>query len=199
MLTSTLFKQIMLLSPLVSLANSPSLRRFAHRQILNCQYTTKSSSKVRLFMRNLSSSSTSDDNNGINGSTKGSSDILKSTAATTQWKRKHYQTIEDKFQSNKDTTINTTNTPNSNESADDINQSKDKDEPLSIESYEDVQPMWKEMESRVTKRRSLTLDERKGISGRRNIRKSDEDVWLSAGVYDDEGSSEDSSKDDEKD
>jgi len=149
-----------------------------------------------LFMRNLSSS-TSDDNNNTNG-INGSSDILKSAAATTQWKRKHYQTIEDKFQSYKDTT---TNTPiNCNESAtDDTNQSKeDKYEPLSIESYEDVQPMWKEMESRVTKRRSLTLDERKGISGRRNVRKSDEDVWLSAGVYDDDSSSEDSGEEDDK-
>ena len=150
-------------------------------------------------MRNLSSSSTSDDNtNGINGSTNGSSsEILKSAAATTQWKRKHYQTIEDKFQSNKDTTnTNTTNTPiNSNES--DTKQSKT-DEPLSIESYEDVQPMWKEMESRVTKRRSLTLDERKGVSGRRNVRKSDEDVWLANGVYDDDSSSEDNDEEDDK-
>ena len=159
----------MMLSPLTSLANT-SLRRLAHRQILNCQYTTI-----------LSSSTSDDDNNGINGSTNGTSDILTSAAATTQWKRKHYQTIEDKFQSNKDTTTNTSNTPiNCNESVDDTNQSKekDKDEPLSIESYEDVQPMWKEMESRVTKRRSLTLEDRKGLSGRRNVRKSDEDVWL---------------------
>ena len=149
-------------------------------------------------MRNLSSStSADDDNNGINGSTNGTSDILTSAAATTQWKRKHYQTIEDKFQSNKDTTNTTSNPLNCNESVDNTNQSKDKDEPLSIESYEDVQPMWKEMESRVTKRRSLTLEDRKGVSGRRNVRKSDEDVWLSAGVYD-ESSSEDSGKDDDK-
>ena len=187
----------MFLSPLTSLANSPSLRRFAHRQIVNYQYTTKLSSKSRLFIRNLSSSTSDDDTNGINGSTNGgSSDILKSAAATTQWKRKHYQTIEDKFQSSKDTTDNTTNTPPPINESIDTNQSKT-DEPLSIESYEDVQPMWKEMESRVTKRRSLTLDERKGVSGRRNIRKSDEDVWLSAGVYDD-SSSEDSGKEDDK-
>ena len=120
-------------------------------------------------MRNLSSSTSDDDNNGINGND--SSDILKSAAATTQWKRKHYQTIEDKFLSNKDTT-NTTNTPtNCNESTDDTTNQSKPDEPLSIESYEDVQPMWKEMESRVTKRRSLTLDERKGVSGRINVRK----------------------------
>jgi len=185
----------MLLSPLSSLANT-SLQRFVHRQIVNCQYTTKSSSKIRLSIRNLSSSASDDDNGIINGSTNGSSsDILKSAAATTQWKRKHYQTIEDKFQSNKDTTNTTNTSTNCNES--DTNQSTKSDEPLSIESYEDVQPMWKEMESRVTKRRSLTLDERKGVSGRRNVRKSDEDVWLANGVYDDESSSEDNDKDDD--
>lgn len=60
---------------------------------------------------------------------------------------------------------------------------------MEIDSYEDVQPMWKEMESRVTRRRSLTLDQRGGVSGRRNVRKSDEEFWLEAGVYggDDEG------------
>ena len=45
------------------------------------------------------------------------------------------------------------------------------------------------MESRVTKRRSLTLQQLKqrgGISGRQNIRKSEEDFWEKAGVYDKE-------------
>ena len=56
-------------------------------------------------------------------------------------------------------------------------------EPLQIDNYEDVQPMWKEMESRVTRRRSLTLEQRGGKTGRRNVRRSDEDVWLEAGVY----------------
>lgn len=46
--------------------------------------------------------------------------------------------------------------------------------------------MWKEMESRVTRRRSLSLEQRGGVSGRRNIRRSDEDEWLEAGVYDSE-------------
>jgi hypothetical protein len=43
--------------------------------------------------------------------------------------------------------------------------------------------MWKEMESRLTRRRSLTLEQRGGKSGRRNVRRRDEDVWLEAGVY----------------
>ena len=40
------------------------------------------------------------------------------------------------------------------------------------------------MESRVTKRRSLTLAQRNGAVGRANIRKTDEDVWLEEGLYD---------------
>lgn len=54
-----------------------------------------------------------------------------------------------------------------------------------IESDDQVQPMWKDMESRVTKRRPMTVEERKGISGRRNVRKTDEDSWLEAGLYED--------------
>ena len=56
--------------------------------------------------------------------------------------------------------------------------------PPPINGDEDVQPMWQQMESRVTRRRPLTLEERGGVSGRRNVRRSDEDLWLAAGVYD---------------
>ena len=99
----------------------------------------------------------------VNGSVD---DIIDSAAANTQWKRNQYQKLEDKFKSPTDT---------------------QNLEPLNIENYEDVQPMWKEMESRVTRRRSLTLEqlrERGGVSGRQNIRMSEEDFWEKAGVYD---------------
>ena len=102
----------------------------------------------------------------VNGS---ADDIIDSAAATTQWKRNQYQQLEDKFNKK----LSPTDTQNV--------------EPLNIENYEDVQPMWKEMESRVTRRRSLTLEqlrERGGVSGRQNIRKSEEDYWQKAGVYD---------------
>ena len=56
-------------------------------------------------------------------------------------------------------------------------------EALSIESEEDLQPMWKEMEGRVTKRRSRTLADTGGKTGRRNIKKTEEDVWLEEGLY----------------
>jgi membrane protein involved in colicin uptake len=115
---------------------------------------------------------------GVNGSADG---IIDSAAATTQWKRNQYRKIEDKFKNNNESNrLSPTDTQNL--------------EPLNIDNYEDVQPMWKEMESRVTRRRSLTLEQLKqrgGVSGRRNIRKSEEDYWERAGVYDKEETSKD--------
>lgn len=60
------------------------------------------------------------------------------------------------------------------------------EEPLIIENDEDLQPTWKEMESRVLRRRSLSVEEAKGKTGRRNIRPTDEDKWLQAGLYDED-------------
>ena len=57
-----------------------------------------------------------------------------------------------------------------------------------VKSDDDVQQMWRNMESRVTKRRPLTLEQRQGKTGRRNVKKTDEDAWLEAGLYDDEKS-----------
>jgi hypothetical protein len=106
---------------------------------------------------------------GINGKLGKAS--IESAKATTQWKRSHYRKIVDKFHQPQPTSPTTKN----------ITQQQ---EPLIIDNYEDVQPMWKGMESRVTKRVSLTLDQRGGVSGRRNVRKSDEDMWLESGLYD---------------
>lgn len=81
-------------------------------------------------------------------------------------------------------------------------------EPLQIDEYDDVQPMWKDMESRVSKRRlppklsdvmqhnitqninqmnqngSYTNSTKVIPVGRCNIRKTDEEAWLAAGLYD---------------
>lgn len=62
-------------------------------------------------------------------------------------------------------------------------RNKFEDTPV-IESDEELQPMWKEMESRVVKRRSRTIEEAGGKVGRSNIRKTDEEAWLLAGMYD---------------
>eukprot|EP01083_Nonionella_stella_P062727 163103_1 len=63
------------------------------------------------------------------------------------------------------------------------------DEPLDIRSDDEVQQMWKDMESRVTKRPTMTISQAalKGKkAGRSNVRKTDEEAWLQAGLYDDE-------------
>lgn len=73
--------------------------------------------------------------------------------------------------------------------------------PNEIQKDEELQPMWKDMESRVTRRRPLTLQEAKGKTGRRNIRKTDEEAWLQAGLYssdDDENHENDENNDDEE-
>ena len=54
---------------------------------------------------------------------------------------------------------------------------------LSIESEEDLQPMWKEMEGRVTRRKPRSLGDTGGKSGRMNIKKTEEDMWLEEGLY----------------
>lgn len=95
-----------------------------------------------------------------------------SIAASMQWRRAQIEKVERKFSEAE------------NDCVDEGEDSADRSEPLSIESDEDLQDVWRNMESRVTKRRSLTAAERGGIVGRRNIRKSDEDVWLESGVYD---------------
>lgn len=58
-------------------------------------------------------------------------------------------------------------------------------QPLQITNDEDLQPMWKEMESRVTRRRTRTKEQADGKLGRKNIKKTDEEAWLQAGLYDD--------------
>lgn len=65
-------------------------------------------------------------------------------------------------------------------------QSIDDTEPLTIGSDEELQPMWKDMESRVLKRRlpPKISDANGVVSGRRNVRKTDEEAWLAAGLYD---------------
>jgi len=54
----------------------------------------------------------------------------------------------------------------------------------------EVQQMWKDMESRVTRRRVRTLEEAGVKVGRRNVRRTDEDEWLEAGVYWERGGKE---------
>ena len=66
-------------------------------------------------------------------------------------------------------------------------QHKVKEETEKEEEIE-IHPYWKALESRVVKRKvSIT-----GKSGRSEVRKSDEDFWLDAGVYDNNNPKENS-------
>ena len=51
-----------------------------------------------------------------------------------------------------------------------------------ITNDEDLQPLWQDMERRVARRRPRE----NGPKGRKNVRKTDEEQWLAAGLYDDE-------------
>ena len=143
-------------------------------------------------------------NNDEETSSSSSPPILESASATMQWKRNQYRKIEERFQEptppssdgGSDTTAESTEQSTTTTRPSFPAWPTDNDKPLPIYSDDDVQPMWKGMESRVTKRKALTEADlaRKGVSsGRNNVRKSDEDLWLAAGVYGDESNDKDKS------
>jgi hypothetical protein len=84
----------------------------------------------------------------------GSSD---GSSAGMEWRKKQLNKLENKFQDS---------------------------ETMTIESEEDLQPMWSSMESRVKNRRPRTKEQLGGKSGRRNIKRTDEEMWLQEGLYD---------------
>ena len=128
--------------------------------------------------------STGDDINGNSSSSGRRIAGIESANATTQWKRSQYSKLEAKFQQPLCGIPSTLTTTNRTEDTNNTIPVSHPTEPLIIDNYEDVQPMWKGMESRVTKRAVLTLEQRGGVSGRRNVRKSEEDIWLESGLYD---------------
>lgn len=127
--------------------------------------------------------STGDDINGNSSSGRRIAGI-ESANATTQWKRSQYSKLEAKFQQPLGVPSSSTTTNHHTGDTNNTIPVSHPTEPLIIDNYEDVQPMWKGMESRVTKRAVLTLEQRGGVSGRRNVRKSEEDIWLESGLYD---------------
>lgn len=56
-----------------------------------------------------------------------------------------------------------------------------------VDSDEDLQPMWKQMEGRVIHRKPRTVEEMGGRTGRVNVKITDEEMWLREGLYDDKG------------
>mmetsp|Transcript_15992 Transcript_15992/g.18452 ORF Transcript_15992/g.18452 Transcript_15992/m.18452 type:complete len:160 (+) Transcript_15992:141-620(+) len=102
-----------------------------------------------------STSSSSGDDNGVPSSLSSSSKSSSSSSSSPKnWRKQQLEKIENKF-----------------------------DKTFTIENEEDLQPMWKGMESRVIRRKVRTLEDTKGRSGRMNIKKTDEDVWLEEGLY----------------
>jgi len=97
--------------------------------------------------------------NGANGANGANSSSSSSTASSSiEWRKKQLEKLTQKFTA----------------------------PAQAVESEDDVQPMWKEMESRVTKRRPLTKAQRGGRVGRINVRKTDEEIWLQEGLYDEQ-------------
>ena len=124
--------------------------------------------RVGSFVRGIAGSHGIDERSDNTGSSSSSNSASSSTTNATEWRKHQLDKLEQKFADS--TTTKETN------SAPDI---------LTIESEDDLQPMWKQMESRVIRRRSRTLAETGGRSGRSNIKKTDEEMWLKEGLYDD--------------
>ena len=91
------------------------------------------------------------------------------TTNTTEWRKHQLDKLERKFDGNDPAQ----NAPKMSGSAVGV----------VIDHEEDLQPMWQQMERRVKHRTPRTLEERGGHSGRQNIKKTDEDLWLQAGLY----------------
>lgn len=65
------------------------------------------------------------------------------------------------------------------------NSTKEQQQHHEVSNEEDLQQHWKDMESRVTRRRVIPLDRPNVKVGRQNVRTTDEDLWLAEGLYDD--------------
>jgi hypothetical protein len=111
-----------------------------------------------------------------------SSSVIDGLEASSAWKRGQLSKLSDKFEDK----LPTMTDDNGNNNNDKGNRKEEVSEVMEINTYEEVQQMWKDMESRVTRRRTMTLSEAKingKVVGRKNLRKTDEEAWLEAGLY----------------
>jgi hypothetical protein len=60
----------------------------------------------------------------------------------------------------------------------------DDDQALQVNKDDELQSHWKQMEGRVVRRKSISKESAAGKVGRKNIRRTDEEVWLENGLYD---------------
>mmetsp|Transcript_16634 Transcript_16634/g.31506 ORF Transcript_16634/g.31506 Transcript_16634/m.31506 type:complete len:206 (+) Transcript_16634:155-772(+) len=138
------------------------------------------------------------------GTADSSSVIIDGLEATSKWKRDQLNKISDKFiGADSQSKLEDQSQGQKQQVQQQVQQQQQKQQqpqtqPLQIDSDDQVQPMWRDMESRVVRRRSVTIAEAltKGMKiGRRNVRSTDEEAWLDAGLYHHEN---DNSSDKEK-
>lgn len=93
--------------------------------------------------------------------------LFSSSTVGYEWRQKQLQKLENKF----------TLPPKNGQ------QHQQQHPAQLVDKEEDLQQTWKEMESRVTRRRPRTAAENGGKTGRANIKKTEEEVWLQEGLY----------------
>ena len=90
------------------------------------------------------------------------------------WRKQRLKDLEMKFRGS---------SSDEDEAGDDDDEEGDED--ADGESFR-LQSEWRAMESRVTRRRLKTVEEAGNRPGRSNIKKTDEDKWLEAGLWKDQ-------------
>jgi hypothetical protein len=83
----------------------------------------------------------------------------------TSWRRQQLEKLESRFHQN-------------HPAEDGVVEEVNKDDEL--------QSHWKAMEGRVVRRKPISKESAAGKVGRRNIRRTDEEIWEQNGVYDDD-------------
>jgi hypothetical protein len=94
-------------------------------------------------------------------------------ASGKEWRKVKLDQLENRFAPSSPSGSLATSSPASSSSA----------PSRTIDSDDDLQQSWRDLESRIRGRRPLSLEDRGGVSGRRNVRRTDEDVWLEEGLY----------------
>jgi hypothetical protein len=118
----------------------------------------------------------------FSSSSSSSSSSSRSTRSSSpnEWRKRQLDKLENKFknhdEADRDVDIDT----------DTVQSTTDATTMREVQSEDELQPMWKEMEGRVVRRKPRTIVESGGKTGRMNIRKTDEEVWLQEGLYDDD-------------
>lgn len=57
---------------------------------------------------------------------------------------------------------------------------------VQVNKDDELQSHWKQMEGRVVRRKPISKESAAGKVGRKNIRRTDEDIWLQNGLYDED-------------